>query len=197
MVQTVSEDGAFQEIALVGITKKSGIEGQFAAIIEDIEFDGGEKGIDQAVLVNGGRIVKRIPQTIKGVSLKIYPLSIDATNDKEDLIMQFFGGSYDVSAPLSQNTSHNWDLFRVTILFTEDSTVTIAASATTIGNFARRIIMKDSRIVSYTESFSDKVLSAQIKFQCPPFDRSNNALITHEGVDRGDGAGLANLSAYS
>ena len=190
-------DGVFQEIYFFGVTKKGGSEVQFAAVIEgeSLGFEQGDKDGEGFPMANGGRIWKRTPEGDIEVSAKIYPLSVDVT-DANDMSQYFEGGTYDASAPISQSNSHNRDLFRVAVLFTDDPAATTAGGATAANYAARRMSAKDLRFVSYKESY-DGQLAAEVKFKGPAFGKDGSSLVTRESVTSQDGVGLSALAAYS
>lgn len=190
---TASEnDGAFQEVFLLGVTKKgSGSATQYAAIIEDITPEIGDKEGEGVAMGNGGRIWKRTPQADSEVTMKIYPLK------SSDLFLEFSGDTIDSTAAHLQTNTRVRDLYQVAMLFTDDSTASTAEGTTTVGNAALRIIWKDARVTSFKPSFDDKILSAEVKFKCPAFGKTGTGLITVEHVTSQSAAGLSAAPAYS
>jgi hypothetical protein len=196
---SIESDLAFQEICLVGITKMNGSgDYQFASSIEydSLDFGAEEKGGESIALGNGGRIWKRTPEGDFEIKFKLYPLSLDVT-DLQDMAQFFLGGTYDSSAPVSQVNTRGRDLFRVICLWTDDASATKAGSATTAGASARRITVKYCRVTEYKESFSDGILSAEVTFKAPAFNRSGTGSITRESVLWNDAAGLPTISGFT
>jgi hypothetical protein len=197
MTATASEnDGAFQEVFFLGITKKSGSEIQFAGTIEDITPTDGEKQGESIVLGNGGRKWKRTPEGDYEVTCKIYPLDIKNTSGN-DMLQYFLGGTYDVTGIVSQANSRGRDLFQLVFLLTDDTTVTAASGVTMTAYASRRTTFKDARCVSYKDSFGDKILTAEVVFKGPPFNSSGTTLITHESCTSSDSSGLPAITAYT
>jgi hypothetical protein len=195
---SVSEtDGAFQELILVGITKNGGSEVQFASISDLGSISGkpGNKDGEGVPLGNGGRIWKRTPEGDVEVSLKIYPLSVNVV-DATDMAQYFLGGTYDTTAPIVQVGTHDRSLFRVALLWTDDSTVTTAGGSTTAAKASRRHVFKDLRVTGYEPDFGDGMLSATVTFKGPAFTKANVSTYQFESVKSTDSAGLSALSNY-
>ncbi|MHA1829889.1 MAG: hypothetical protein ACTSX6_14710 [Candidatus Heimdallarchaeaceae archaeon] len=189
-------DGAFQEICLVGITKKGGSEIQFAGAIEDVStMTEGDKGGSSIVLCNGGRLWKRDPEGDAEFTVKIYPLDLDPSSGND--LAQYFLGTSGSGAPISVTNTHTRDLFRVAFLVTDDPSASTAGGSTASGYAARRLVLKNARVTSYKDSWADKVLSADVTFTVSPFDASGTGTITRESVTSSDGTGLSALSEYS
>jgi len=194
----VEVDGAFQEVFILGVTKKGGSEVQFASISEFDSLDPkeGDKEGEGVALGNGGRMWKRTPEGDFEFTVKIYPLSVDVT-DAQDLSQYFLGGTYDSVAPISQVNTRARDLFRVAIMWTDDPSPSTAAGTTGPAWTARRITVKDCRITGYKEGFDDGILSAEVTFKAPAFNLTGTGNITRESTLSDDGAGLPALAAYS
>lgn len=190
------EDGAFQEVFLLGVTKKSGSEVQFAAVIENesLGIEQGDKDFEDVPLGNGGRMVKRTPEGPASVTFKIFPLSVDVT-DGNDLVQYFLGGSYDATAPIKQVNTRNRDLFRIACLFTDDTAASTASGTTASDYAARRWSCKNMRFVSYKEPY-DGVWAAEVTFKAPAYDLTATGTITRESVTSQDGSGLDALGSY-
>ncbi len=189
-------DGAFQEVFWLGITKKAGSAYQFAAISEDLTPEEGDKDGEGVAMGNGGRIWKRTPEGDAEITIKIYPLDLRATSSA-DMAMFFTGDDTDSTAPISTTNTRVRNLFQVAALWTDDLTATTAEGTTVSGYAARRIVFLDARCTSYKESFDDKILSAEVKFKVPAFNRSGTGRIVRDSVTSQDGAGLSALAAYS
>jgi hypothetical protein len=189
--------GILQEVAFVSIQAKGGTAVQFAGIIEDISFGGGEKATEGVPLVNGGRVVKRTPMTDHEITLKIYPT--DTQWNGSDLIQQYAGtdDGWDAAEPFSTLVGRYHERYQVCVLWTEDTTVTTANSITTAGKLARRHILKEARIQSFAPDFSDKQLSAEVVFKGPAFDQGGSATLTIESAKYGGSAGLSAVTSYS
>jgi hypothetical protein len=199
MVNTADGSGALQEVALVSVQPLNGTAVQFAGIVEDISFGGGEKAIESIPLANGGRIVKRSPQSDHEITLKIYPVDIKSTSD---LIQQFSIGTasaptYDDSAPESVTMARGNTRFAVCVLWTEDATVTVAGATTGASKTARRYWLREARITNYAPSWSDKIVSSEVTFKAPAFSYSGTATLVWDSNENGTGAGLGAITSYT
>lgn len=189
-------DGAFQETFLLEVCKKGGTAVQFAGVTEDITtISEGDKDGEGVVLGNGGRIWKRTPEGDYEITVKIYPLSVDIT-DSNDMAQFFLGGTYDSTAPIDQVNTRGRDLFRVVILWTDDTTATVASTATVTGSASRRMYFNDARCTSYKANFGDKILSADVTFKGPAFNKSGTGTVHYESVTS-QSSNLPALAAYT
>lgn len=196
-MSTASEiDGAFQEICLIGVTKKGGNEVQFAGAIEDpSDISEGEKGGSGIVICNGGRLWKRDPEGDATFTAKIYPLDLDPASGND--MAQYFMGTSGSGSSVSERNTHARDLFRVAFLVTDDPAASTAGGSTAANYAARRIVFENARVTGYSESFDDKILSAEVTFTVPPFNSSGSGNILRESVTSADASGLSALSEYS
>jgi hypothetical protein len=199
MVNTADGAGALQEVALVSVQPLAGTVRQFAGIVEDISFGGGEKAIESIPLANGGRIVKRSPQSEHEITLKIYPTDIKSTSD---LVQQFaFGGTstpaFDDTAPETVTMARGNGRFAVCVLWTEDATAVAADSTTVSGKTARRYWLREARITNYTPSWSDKIVSAEVTFKAPAFSYAGSATLRVESIENGGASGLSAVTSYT
>jgi hypothetical protein len=193
-----ADEGAFSEVALVEVYAKGGTAYQFASIIEEIGPSQGDKDGEGIPLVNGGRVWKRTPEGDFEVTLKIYPLDTDQTASS-DLAQGFQNtdANWDGSEPYSDTNSRNREVFRVTILWTDDPAATTASGATSVGSASRRLVFTQAYMTAYKDSFDDKIVSAEVTFKGPAFDKSGNGNITRESCKDGGAAGLPALGAYA
>jgi hypothetical protein len=194
-------DGAFQEVFLCGVTKKDGTEVQFAGTMEEFTPEEGEKDGEGIALGNGGRLWKRTPEGDFEITCKLYPLSIDVT-DSEDMVQYFLGGTYDAVAPIVQTNTRNRDTFRVAFMWTDfafasGATATTASGPTHVSTPGRRLTFKHARVTGYKESWDDKVLSVEVTFKGPAFDRTGNGNVMRESVNSSDGTALPTLKGYT
>jgi len=79
-------DDAWMETCLIGISKISGEEVQFAGITETVDLDLGEKGIEGIALLNGGRVAKWTPEGDSTITFEAYPLQSGAGYGFFDLL---------------------------------------------------------------------------------------------------------------
>jgi len=188
--------GAWSETAFVTITKYAaggGTDVQYAAITETIDIDMGDKDIEQLPTLIGGRVVKKIPQDITTVTFEGYPVDIDATGGT-GVSVAFHGGTWDTAEPLAVVSSINRDLFRIAILWTDDTAATSGAGATAATTNAYRIIFAHAYMTSMKPSYTDGILKVTFAFKCPAFNKNGVALIKE---DSGDATALTTLNTYS
>ena len=193
--------GAWSETALVSIAyygngSQSNNDMQFAALTETIDIDMGDKDIDQIVSVAGGRLVKKVPQDLTTITFELYPLDIDAKG--ETGISQIFhdiSSNWDSSEPLEVSATRNRDLYRIAILWTDDTSVTTGNGAISSGSNAYRIIFAHAYCTSYKPSFTDGVLKVTATFKVPAFNPNGVANIHEQSTD--STAGISALSTYN
>lgn len=193
-----ASEGAFSEVALVEVYAKGGTAYQFASIIEEIGPTQGDKDGEGIALVNGGRIWKRTPEGDFEVTLKIYPLDTDQTASS-DLAQGFQNtdSNWDASEPFADTNSRNREDFRVVILWTDDTSVSTASATTSSGSASRRITFKQAYMTSYKDMFDDKIVSAEVTFKGPAFNKSGTGNVIRESCKDGGGAGLPASGSYS
>jgi len=187
------KSGAWSETALVTITKIGGSDVEFAALTETIDIDLGDKDVDQVVNVGGGRFVKKTPQDITTVTFEGYPVDIDSTAGT-GVSQMFEGGTWDTTEPLQALASRGRDLFRLTILWTDDTAVTSATGATAVATNSYRIIFAQAWMSSMKPSFTDGVLKFTFSFKCPAFNPKGIANINEQSADA---TALVILNSYS
>jgi len=185
--------GAWSETALVTITKLGSSNVEFAALTETIDIDMGDKDIDHIVNVSGGRMVKKTPQDITTITFEGYPLDIDSTNGT-GVSQMFEGGTWGTTEPLEASASRSRDLFRIAILWTDDTSATSAAGATATSTNSYRIVFAHCWMTSMKPSFTDGVLKFTFSFKCPAFNPMGTANIKEQS---GDDTALTTLNDYS
>ena len=193
--------GAWSETAWITITKYAaagGTDYSFTAITETIDIDMGDKDIEQVPTLIGGRVVKKVPQDITTITFEGYPTTINAggvsSGAGSGVSQMFEGGTWDTTEPLVQNSSIQRDLFRVTILWTDDTANTGAQYATAASTNAYRITFAHAYMVSMKPAFTDQLLKVTFAFKCPAFNKNGVSLIHEES---GDATALTALSTYN
>lgn len=198
---TQEDNGCYSEVALIEIQAASGSAYQYASLIEEFSPQEGEKGGESVSLVNGGRVWKHTPEEDYEITMKLYPIGIESgTAGPEDLVQGFLttDDGWDGSAPFTQTNTRNRERFRVVFLWTDDATATTAGGATTQGYSARRLIFNDARMTQYKEDWGgDKVLTSEVTFKGPAFNKSGSGRILRESAKSNSGSGLTALSAYT
>jgi len=165
---------AWQELCLIGIIPSDGAMTAFAALTEDITaMDWGEKDIEGAPLVGGGRVVKITPMTDESVTLKMWPVSalLTGTGVSQLMHQQTADDSTDPIEVLNTNTRRKFGL-----IFLWAKTLPATAQTLPTANIAAyRIMVVNAYCTSYKPSFDDKNLSAEITFKWTPFNKSGTA----------------------
>lgn len=188
--------GAWSETALVTITKyaaSGGTDVNFHAITETIDIDMGDKDIEQLVAVGGGRLIKKVPQEITTITFEGYPVDINSASGS-GVSQMFEGGTWDTTQPLTADSSRLRDLFRVAILWTDDTSVTSATAATGSTTNSYRITFAHCWMTSMKPSFTDGVLKFTFSFKVAPFNRFGISQIHEESADS---ASLPALNIYN
>lgn len=180
-------EGLLSEVALVEVQARSGTAYQFATITEEITPNQGDKDGESIVTTAGGRLWKRTPEGDFEVTLKIYPLDTRQASGN-DLSQGFSNtdNNWDTSEPFSDRNTRNREDFRVAVLWTDDTSITIASATVGAGSLARRLSFTQAFMTSYKESFDDKTLSAEVTFKGPAFNRAGTGNILREStIDSG------------
>lgn len=189
------DDGAYSEICLIAVQKLDGAYRQFASYVELDSIDPkiGDKDITEANLANGGRIVKKTPQAMSEIALKLYEKEIgSAASLKQD-----FNGTTDESAPLQSTNTHVRDCFRVVFLWTDDPAAATANGSTAAGFYSEREYFDAVRLTSCQTAMEDGTRIVNTTFKGPAFNQAGTGLSTTESVKSTDGVGLSALGDYS
>jgi hypothetical protein len=186
---------SWTETCYIEITKEgefAEINNQFSAITDTVDIDWGEKAIDWTATAVGGRIPTFTPETATTVTLELLPVGVAAPNGLSQI---FIGNTTDASQPISSLNSRTRYKCRVVILWTDDTTITDASSATAATKAGLRFSFLDCYITGLTWSFTDDILKATATFSCPPFNKAGTGKIT---VEENDGSGvLPSLGNYT
>ena len=194
----MAED-AWMETCLVSIAAQSGTDIPFQALTETVDIDLGEKDIEGVALVNGGRVTKFTPEGETTITLEAYPL--EAGND--DISAATVGTGFfdllhseDTAQPVAITNTRARSKYRMAIMWTDDTTVTNAASAVaTTAMAAMRVTAANGYITSVKPSFTDGVLKFTIVFKVAAFTKDGAGQILMESCDAT--AGLTALQSYT
>lgn len=176
----------WSETALLSISKASGTEVQFYTLTETVDVDIGEKGFDVISTLAGGRLVKFTPQEPTTITLEAYPVEAgtDTGTTGKGFVDLLWGGILsDTSQPISISSDRTREAHRVTILWTDDTTITTAEAAVNLNQTGLRIIAKNGYCTSVKPSFTDGVLKFTITYKFPPFDKSGNGNVEIQSTD--------------
>jgi len=176
----------WSETALLSISKASDSEVQYYTITETMDIDIGEKGFDVIATLAGGRLVKFTPQ--EPITMTFDAYCVEAGTDTGAVGKGFFdllwgGIRSDTSQPISISADRTRQKHRVTILWTDDTTVTTAHASINLGQSGMRIIAKNGYCTSVKESMTDGVKKATVTYKFPPFDKDGTANVEIQSVD--------------
>jgi hypothetical protein len=183
---SVAAPDVWREKCLISITERalgsasSADTREFGGIVETVDIDLAEKGIDVVALVNGGRVVKFTPMAETTIKFEAYPT--DALGSTS-LIQQFLGNTEDVAQPLVAVLNLARKLYRVAITWTDDAAMTSAEAITLSDKRALRFVAADCYLTSAKRSFTDYNLKFTFEFKCAPFDKAGTANIKEESTD--------------
>ena len=190
----------YVKIERQGGTYSAAVEGLGAR--DSLELPSYTRGFESIATMSQGRIYKYLPDEDGELSFSMYPIDMNLYNNSLD---KFFIGvatpiTSDGASTSSQNT-HNRYNYRVTILFTNDTTVGTATEAVNTANvantYARRLSVAECQFVEYKQSMSDGLLKADVTFKVPPFDSSADGNYLYESLSGGETSELSALTAYT
>ena len=204
---------AWEEVALITISKigvaASGADVTMQANAMTETIDIGEPDYPGEGIPNlaGGRVWKQSPQEDGEVTLEFYPTDVSAGDGENNkgLFQAFNGGTWDTTEPISTDTSwgagidRTRDRFRISIMWTDDTSQTSAESATTTADAtALRFAAMSCRITSHKESFTDGILKVTATLKFPAMNQAGDTkMFRWESTNDGDGAqALPALPAY-
>jgi len=197
---------AWEEVALVAITKLAGTAYLFGAITETVDIGEPDYPGESIPNLAGGRIWKQSPQEDGEITLEIYPLHLDTTASV-GLFQEFNGGTWDTSVPMATDTSwgvgieRTRDRFMVVVMWTDDDTINTAAevldptAATGTNKVALRFYAKECRITSHKSAFTDGILKTTVTFKFPAMNSAGDTK-TH-GWESANDVGTTPLSALT
>ena len=171
---------------------------QFAGLTETVDFDLGEKDIEGVALVNGGRVTKWTPEGDTTITFEAYPLQTGTQSDAADNasgtgfadLMHSEDTGNVVATPTDNRVinDRNRDKYRVLFMWTNDTSVASATSATAADKSAYRIGAADGHFTSVKPSFTDGVLKFTVTFKVAAFDKAGAGNILQDSA-AGNAAG--------
>ena len=176
----------WQEQALIGIIPEGDSEVAFAGITEDMTaLDWGDKDIEGIPLINGGRLVKKIPMADESMTLKLYPVSagVDAETTATGIAQLFHPQSTaDATQPIAVDNTLTRKKFGIIILWSTALGATAGALPAS-GEAAMRLQIINAYMTSYKLNYDDKILSAEVTFKWTPFQQDASANKREESAD--------------
>lgn len=184
----------WSETALVSVSKIEDEEVEFYTLTETVDITFGTKDFDVIATLSGGRLVKFNPQEVTEITMEMY--TVEAGTDSGSIgkgVADLFGPGIknDTSQPLTIDFSRTREKHRVTILWTDDTTVTTASASINLNQSGMRIIAKNGYVTSFNQAFTDGVLKTTVTWKFPPFDKSGNSNVQ---VTSTDGTGTLTMS---
>lgn len=127
-----------------------------------------------------------------------------ATHSNEGLFQHFAGGTHDEDEPLASDVSwaagidRTRDIFRVAIMWTDDTAVTSATDATATNNkVATRFVAMGCRMTSHKAAFTDGILKVTATFKYPAMSRDGTVKMSRwESTNDGDTTPIPLLVKY-
>lgn len=178
----IATDDAWQETCLIAISAEGGSDVQFAALTETIDFDRGDKDIEGVPLVNGGRVVKWNPEGDTTITFEAYPLEAGTDTGSEGKGFYDLMNTQDATVPIRVLNDHTRTRYRILCLWTNDTTVTTAQSATTDTFSALRLGFADVYFTSVKPSFTDGILKYTIMAKLAPYNKAADANLLEESA---------------
>lgn len=188
----------WSETGLVSMTTEGGDELQFYTITETVDITTGAKDFDVINNLAGGRLKQFSPQEPMEVTLEAYPIYAGTADTEEGTGQGFFdmlwqGVGNDSDQPIEINSDLTRENLRLTLLWTDDTSITDATADVGTNSTGLRIIAKNGHVTEVNPSFTDGVLQFSITFKCPPFDKEGNSNIT---VQSTDGTATMTMGSY-
>ena len=152
-----------------------GVGVTFSAAVNSVDIDMGDKEFETVNLIRGAQLEKWQHEADTVITFEGYPTEMDTTST--DVIQRFLAASanWDLTEPFDTfvdattdsvtNTILSRNDFRVTLLWTDDTTVTSAEGVVPATSAALRAIFKKARLVSVKPSFTDNELKFTFKFR--------------------------------
>ncbi len=190
-------DGAWSETALVGIAAQGAdSDTLFHAITETVDIDIGDKDFDTIATLSGGRLVKFTPQEPTTITLEAYP--VEAGTDTGTTGLGFFDlmNTAGASQPQDIDVDRTRTQYRISILWTDSSSITDPSVIVGTANAGMRVVAADGYFTSVKPSFTDGVLKFTVTYKVPPFDSSGAANVVIQSTDIG-GASLTACTSYT
>lgn len=194
----MSQPDTWSETGLVSFTKEGGDEIQAYTITETVDITTGDKDFDVIATLAGGRLKQFTPQEPMEITLEAYPVEAGTADTSDEELKGFFdmlwGGVGSAgSQPIEISSDLKREELRVTVLWTDDTSITDATADVPINHAGFRVIAKNGHVTAVNPSFTDEVLSYEITFKVPPFDKEGNSNIS---VQSTDGTATMTMGSY-
>jgi hypothetical protein len=143
----------------------------------------GKRDVEFEPTLSCGRVYKEIPDDTTEINFDLFLR--DTALARGNLDTFFYGNTEAGSDPRSYTAENTRDMFRLVVLFTNDTTVSDpsgAIGATLTGVSARRWIFADAHFTDYAPSFTDGILKASCGFKVPYSDETGARNIKYEST---------------
>jgi hypothetical protein len=179
----------FCQIAIIPEAYPSGAGGgtaiEFSGITSEISgIDLGNKDMEGVPLTNGGRVAKLSAMGDESITLKMYPTDVLLGSGTSNGVTQLFHPqtTEDTSHPVVASNVPKRRRFGIVIQWAE----TLPANAVTLpasGVRAYRITIVNAYMTEYKLNYDDAILSAEVTFKWPPFNKAGTANKKEDSTD--------------
>ena len=182
----------WSETAKVAIAAASGADQNFQTITETVDIDIGDKDFDVIATLAGGRLVKFTPQEPTTITLEAYPIEAGTVSGATGEGFFDLMNTGDASQPQIIVADRVRNKYRISILWTDSTSVTYSHQEVGMPYTALRVAAADGFFTSVKPSFTDGVLKFTVTYKVPPFDKDGTANVCIMSTD-----GTATLTAMA
>ena len=187
----MAQPDMFSEVALINVGKSGGSELNFYTICDSVDFKIGQKDVDFTATMAGGRLANFKPMEPTEITLKLYPVELGTDTANAALASgtgcfdMFCSGTTDATQPLDYTVDRDRSKFRVTMLLTDDTTVTSAVSDINLNQVGARLVAVNAFLVEATPSefTPESGWVWTCRFKVAPFDKSGDGNISGQSSD--------------
>jgi len=204
--QMANTIGTWSETALITISRWGSSAGtttneNLHGITETIDIDLGEKGVDQIPTLGGGRLMKKTPQDITNITLELYTLGIGGDGAVSAVtaptvcngLEAFFADATDTTEPLASKMTRTRTPYRLSFLWTDDTTATGALQTTAATTNSKRLSFAFFYLTSHKITYTDGVYKVTAIFTGPAFNRNG---VSNMNFESGNATALPALTDF-
>lgn len=197
MTTTTTVPDGWDELCLISIAREGGSYVNFEALTDDITaLDWGEKDVESKAMCGGGHVVRKIPMTMEGITMKMTPIGVGVYGESTGTgIAQFFHpqAADDSSQPVVVSNTLTRNKHKINILWA--TTLPASANATaSSGIYSERIQIFNAYMTGYKPSYDDKQMTVEVTFKWAPFQKDKTRNKVEESTD--DSASLAAVTSF-
>lgn len=201
------------EEALVCIEQEDAAAGDgklyFKTITDTVDFDLGEKGMESIATIGGGRLAKFSPETDSTVTLELFPIAAGnywSSSCEEGAgfydLLNSHAGTYDPAAVAGSAyqaivNDHTRTRYRLTVLWTNDTSATDPTAAIVSGNYAALRISCCGWFTKVSPSFTDDSLKVTATMKIPAFKKDATANIQVASTDKSSTTNITALATFT